>query len=592
VSVQVSVVEKAGSNAIKAAARVEEIVGVGFELKRLAENFDVLTEAAGGTVRLRGFVLDLATRGRLVRQLPIDGVARELLTKITREAKGAQHRMDESKPFELPASWCWTTIGSVCSYIQRGKSPRYVESSSVPVVSQKCVRWEGFLIDRARFIDPASLDTYAVERFLQEGDLLWNSTGHGTVGRIAVFRRDDRYPRVVADSHVTVLRPEVDPRYLWCWIASPTVQATIDDLVSGTTKQTELATSTVAAHPLPLPPLAEQKRIVARVDQLMALIDDLDARQTKKLEVTARFTKASLAALTTAERPEEFDAAWKRVVENLPTVIDRAGKVGELRGAVFGLACRGALTKRGDGSGADVVRLIAQRCQDSSQGESHHRSREADRHRRKLANQQKLSGELGLPSNWVWASLLACCRQLVDCHNKTAPYTTDGVPLVRTSNIRDGKINLDGVRYVSEETYRRWSQRCPPEPGDALFTREAPMGEVGLVEPGMRVCMGQRTMLLRTFPDLIDPRFLLVALRDPAFQRRMIRAAVGSTVKHLRVGDVEALVIPVPPPEEQKRIVAKVEHLLKLCDDLEAKLRRAEDRASKLVEAVVQEVVA
>jgi type I restriction enzyme S subunit len=118
------------------------------------------------------------------------------------------------------------------------------------------------------------------------------------------------------------------------------------------------------------------------------------------------------------------------------------------------------------------------------------------------------------------------------------------------------------------------------------------MGEVGLIEPGMRVCMGQRIMLLRTFPDLIDPRFLLVALRDSAFQRRMIRAAVGSTVKHLRVGDVEALVIPVPPPEEQRRIVAKVEHLMKLCDDLEAKLRRAEDCASKLVEAVVQEMVA
>jgi type I restriction enzyme S subunit len=146
--------------------------------------------------------------------------------------------------------------------------------------------------------------------------------------------------------------------------------------------------------------------------------------------------------------------------------------------------------------------------------------------------------------------------------------------------------------HISEATYQHWSRRCPPQPGDVLFTREAPMGEVGLVETGMRICMGQRMMLLRTFPDLIDPQFLLLALRDPAFQHRMIRAAVGSTVKHLRVGDVEALMVPIPPLEEQKRIVAKVEQLMKLCDDLEAKLRRAEDRASKLVEAVVQEMVA
>lgn len=241
-------------DSVKVANRVDETLGFMFDVRKLVKNFEVLAEAGGGVGRLRGFILDLATRGGLVPQHPAEGSAEELLTNLSGAAARGADIGDAVELFVLPPSWCWTTIGRVCSYIQRGKSPKYVESSSVPVVSQKCVQWEGFLIDRARFIAPASLDDYAQERFLREGDLLWNSTGHGTVGRVAVFRNDKRYPQVVADSHVTVVRPEIDARYLWCWIASPAVQTTIDDLVSGTTKQTELATSTVVSHPLPLPP--------------------------------------------------------------------------------------------------------------------------------------------------------------------------------------------------------------------------------------------------------------------------------------------------------------------------------------------------
>jgi type I restriction enzyme M protein len=285
-----------------------------FTVAKFVESFGVLAEAAGGISRLRGFVLELAIRGRLSSEEEL--------------------ALTENAPFPIPIGWHWTTIGDATVYVQRGKGPEYVETSAVPVVSQKCVQWEGFLIERARFIAPKSLEAYAKERFLVEGDLLWNSTGHGTVGRVAVFHSDARYPRVVADSHVTVIRlANALSRYVWCWLASPTVQSTIDSLVSGTTKQTELATSTVVAHPLPLPPLAEQKRIVARVDQLMALIDQLEAKQNRKREVGARFTKASLEALTTAESPQEFTTAWTRIQSTWPTLLDQPDKVSEVRKA-------------------------------------------------------------------------------------------------------------------------------------------------------------------------------------------------------------------------------------------------------------------
>jgi type I restriction enzyme S subunit len=343
--------------------------------------------------------------------------------------------------------------------------------------------------------------------------------------------------------------------------------------------------------PVLLPPLAEQKRIVAKLDELMILIDDLEAKQTKKREVGARLTKFALGALTSADGPEEFDAAWKRVVENFGVLIDRAEKVADLRTSIFGLACRGVLTRRKSGSGADVLKQIGERRQGWADEQHAFGNREAARHVAKLTEQSTNLPALPIPREWAWTTLLAASWQLMDCHNKTAPYTSSGMMLVRTSNVREGKVNLDGVKYVTKETYEHWSRRCPPAPGDVLFTREAPMGEVGLIQQGMKVCMGQRMMLLRVFPDLLDPRYLVLALRDAAFQARMTGAAVGSTVKHLRVGDVEGLFVPLPPAAEQKAIVSKVDSLMKICDELEVKLRRAEERAAKLAEAAVRELV-
>ena len=97
-----------------------------------------------------------------------------------------------------------------------------------------------------------------------------------------------------------------------------------------------------------------------------------------------------------------------------------------------------------------------------------------------------------LPEGWKWTTAIEACSKVIDCHNKTAPYTASGIKLVRTSNIRNGQINLDDTKFVAQPTYEFWSRRCPPEPRDILFTREAPMAEVGMIPDGEKLCMGQR----------------------------------------------------------------------------------------------------
>lgn len=194
-----------------------------------------------------------------------------------------------------------------------------------------------------------------------------------------------------------------------------------------------------------------------------------------------------------------------------------------------------------------------------------------------------------LPKSWAWARVLDACAEVVDCHNKTAPYQSSGIPLVRTPSIRNMKLNFDdSIRYVSSETYQFWSRRCPPEPGDILFTREAPMGEAAIIPEGKKVCMGQRIMLLRTYKELLVGKYLLAATQAPAFKRYSNKLAVGTGVKHLRVGDVERLIFPICPINEQIKIVENLDAQFSQLDQLEQTITHSLQQAEALRQSILK----
>ena len=193
-----------------------------------------------------------------------------------------------------------------------------------------------------------------------------------------------------------------------------------------------------------------------------------------------------------------------------------------------------------------------------------------------------------LPNNWYWTSFMGSMEKVVDCHNKTAPYIDEGISLIRTPDIRNGRISLEGTKFISQETYDYWTRRCPPEPGDLIFTREAPMGEAGIVPNGARLCMGQRMMLLRPTPDFINPKYVLLNILSPNFQEQINTKAVGTGVKHLRVADVESLTYPLAPIEEQNEIVRRVEHFFAYADSIEQQVQEALENVSKLSQSIMK----
>ena len=259
-------------------------------MKLLEKHFDLAFTAPNGVQKLRELILTFAMQGKLVPQDPNDQPASELLKAIeaekqrlaqTEEIKISKPLLEikiDEIPYELPKGWKWVRLGSIAAYIQRGIGPRYSDIPEIPVISQKCIQWSGFNKSIVKFIDPSTIDRYRNERFIRDGDLLWNSTGTGTIGRINVYRDElNEFKRVVADSHVTVIRLiGLCNAYVLNFLMSPIVQKHIEENASGTTNQIELNTTTVINQVVPLPPLAEQRRIVAKIDQLMTLCDQLD----------------------------------------------------------------------------------------------------------------------------------------------------------------------------------------------------------------------------------------------------------------------------------------------------------------------------
>uniref|UniRef100_UPI0035636FDA restriction endonuclease subunit S n=1 Tax=Segatella copri TaxID=165179 RepID=UPI0035636FDA len=256
---------------------------------------------------LQKSILQEAIQGKLVPQIAEEGTAQELLEhvkaekqKLVKEGKlkksalndsvifhGDDNRyyekigedtvcIDDEIPFDIPANWVWIRLDDICSFIHRGKSPKYSLIKKYPVVAQKCNQWSGFSIEKAKFIEPQSISSYKEEYILQDEDLMWNSTGLGTLGRMAIYNKKlNPYELAVADSHVTVIRPYkqyVVSEYLYYYFASNTVQSVIEDKSDGSTKQKELSTKTVKSYLVPLPPMEEQMRIVEKVEELTQLL--------------------------------------------------------------------------------------------------------------------------------------------------------------------------------------------------------------------------------------------------------------------------------------------------------------------------------
>ena len=521
--------------------------------------------------QLKNSILQMAVQGKLVPQDPNDEPASVLLERIRTEKerlikekkikreknpsvifKGADNTpyekigdevrsLADEVPFDIPDSWEWVRLIDVCEYIQRGKSPKYSQIKKYPVVAQKCNQWSGFSIEKAQFIEPNSLSSYGPERLLQDNDLMWNSTGLGTLGRMAIYKTAaNPYELAVADSHVTVIRPLkqfVLPEYLYYYFANPSVQSVIEDQADGTTKQKELATATIKAYLTPIPPLDEQRRILTKLSEVLPVVKSYGAVYDETVAMQEAFPERLKKSILQ-------EAVQGKLVPQDPSDEPAEALLERIR--------------------TEKQRLIKERKIKKDKHESVIFRRDNSHYEKRGPDEVCIDDALPfeIPENWTWARLSSACVSIADGDHQPPPQVQDGIPFLVISNVSDGRVDFSDTRYVPKEYFDSLAEIRIPQCGDLLFTVTGSYGIVIPVQTERKFCF-QRHIALIKF-SCLSPDFMKLWLSSPLVYEQCRRAATGTAQKTVGLASLKGLLIPIPPLNEQKRIVQKLNTLLAL----------------------------
>ena len=448
-------------------------------------------------------------------------------------------------PFDIPDSWEWVRLIDVCEYIQRGKSPKYSPIKKYPVVAQKCNQWSGFSIEKAQFIEPNSLSSYGPERLLQDNDLMWNSTGLGTLGRMAIYKTAaNPYELAVADSHVTVIRPLkqfVLPEYLYYYFANPSVQSVIEDQADGTTKQKELATATIKAYLTPIPPLDEQRRILAKLSEVLPVVKNYGVVYDETTVMQEAFPESLKKSILQ-------EAVQGKLVPQDPSDEPAEALLERIR--------------------AEKQRLI-------KEGKIKKNKHESVIFRRDNSHYEKLDGierciddeiPFEIPDSWAWTSVGEVCTNIqYGSSQKSSP--TGKIAVLRMGNLQNGRIVLDKLVYTSDS---KEIEKYPLEYNDLLFNRtnsKELVGKVAIYKSEIPAIYAG--YLVRLHPILIDSDYLNYVMQSQYYWiycQNVRSDAIGQS--NINAEKLKRFVFPLPPLQEQKRIVnqiscamSKIEHL-------------------------------
>ncbi len=549
--------------------------------ERLLALYEQVAEAPDAVPHMRRFVLDLAVRGKLVPQEADDEPASELLKRIAAEKarlvkageirkKAAQNPKMVEPPHELPANWRWVALGTVFLYDAGAKrEPKSLDPSLWLLELEDVEKETGRLVARSSVADRESKSTKSE---FQVGDILY--------GKLRPYLTKV----LVADApgysttEIVAIRPFLPLCSEYCALAlrRPDFVDYVTRLGQGT-KMPRLRTEDAVVSPFPLPPLAEQRRIVAKVDELMALLDRLEAARTAREATRDRLTAASLARLTApAADAADFLANAHFALATLPALTTRSDQIKPLRQIILNLAVRG--------------KLVEQDPADNQKNQSALRpDKQAESYDRRAFEER--AAKFDLPSNWTIEPLSRVAERIVDCPHTTPKWTEEGVLCIKTNQVRAGILDLSTPTFVSEETYKIRIERLEPLADDILYIREGGVLGVGCrIPPNIRLCMGQRLMLIRANAS-VTPVFLELCLNSPWIADFAAEKTTGGAAPRVNMSLVRGYPIPLPPLAEQHRIVARVDALMALCDSLEAALITADTTRARLLEALLADAL-
>jgi type I restriction enzyme S subunit len=524
-----------------------------------------------GIKKLRELILELAVRGLLVPQDPNDEPASELLKKIAVEKAKLikqgklkkQKKLPEigpaEKPFSIPLNWGWVRLGNATNYGICDKAEATdvdehtwvleledVEKSTSKLLKKVQFRERNFKSSKNRFNKSDVI--YGKLRPYLDKVLVADEPGVCTTEMIPIR------------AHASI-----EPAFLRLTLKSPYFIRYANDSTHGMNLP-RMGTDKARVALIPLAPEAEQRRIVAKVDELMALCDQLELRQEDSLQTHQTLVKTLLGALTSASDPDQFSNAWKMIASNFDTLFTTESSIDELKQTILQLAVMGKLVEQNPNDKPEI------------------NQKNTDLY----TNDSLIEAPFPIPVKWKWMKLDRLTSINGGFAFKSSDYNDGGVRVVRISDFDEyGFKNDKIVRHSYSPELEKFSlidgdilmAMTGGTVGKSLFVRSLP-------EP---MIVNQRVATIRTKAG-VQSSYINILIQSELTQQ-VIHSAKNSTNDNISMSDIKGFYVPLPPLSEQHRIVAKVDELMALCDRLKAGLQTAQTTQLHLADTLVESAI-
>ena len=519
--------------------------------------------------QLKNSILQMAVQGKLVPQDPNDEPASVLLERIRAEKeqlikegkikkeknpsvifRGADNLpyekvgknepvcIADEVPFDIPESWEWVRLKDiVVKEIKRGKSPIYADNSSVLVFAQKCNTKAGIIdLSLAKHLDVKSFAKYPDDEYMQDGDIVVNSTGNGTLGRVGVFHDADRSDDcvIVPDSHVTTIRINKLLVLDYIYYALVYYQPYFEKNCSGSTNQTELKPLVIANLFIPVPPFDEQRRIIRKLSSVLPLVTKYDEKEVAleiyNTDFPAQLKKSILQDAVQGKLvPQDpADEPASVLLERIRAEKEQLIKAGKIKrdkheSVIF----------RRDNSYYEQVDGI-ERCIDD-----------------------ELPFEI--PKSWEWTRLSTIAKVLggkrIPAGRKLTAENTGHV-YIRVSDMKDGTVIQNGLLYVPEDIFNSISKYIIKKE-DVFITVAGTIGRIGKIPPELDGANLTENADRLVFSSL-NQDWMIFLLQSSFIQNQIAEVTTKVGQPKLAIARIEKLLIPLPPLNEQTRIVEQI----------------------------------
>jgi type I restriction enzyme S subunit len=559
----------------------------------LVQHFDLIAQAPGGVARLRELILTLAVQGKLVPQDPRDEPASVLLQKIRAEkdrliAEGKIKRdkplteiADEEKPFELPQGWEWVRLGTLLDRISNGysggqsKSPTNFPLTRIETISKSTVDFSrvGYCTD----IQEPDIQKYRLE----VGDILLshiNSDLH--LGKTALYT-DDRL--LIHGTNLLLLRSSahVDSGYINLLINQLRLTGFFLTIAQHAIGQASINQSKITSILGALPPLAEQSRIVTRVEELMQLCAALEASSQLGAQQHAKLVSTLLGTLTQSETPEALADNWQRIATHFDLLLDRPEAVDALEQTILQLAVRGLLVPQDPSD--EPASVLLQKIRAEKDRLIALGKIKRDKPLPSITDEEK---PFELPQGWEWAMVGNVADTNTGFAFKSSEYKSQGTLVFRVTNIRpDGSVDLSDSKFIdpvlAQTTYKSFQLQA----GDVLLVMVGgSLGKIGLIDEKCLPAVLNQNMWKLVIDKNIDREFFVLCIR---YINQYQLKVTNSTHGHLAQGQYLQKLLGLPPLAEQSRIVSRVNELGVLCADLRQSLIAAQSTQGHLADALI-----